>query len=46
MPQWHRDIVKERQESQTAWLDWEQVKASLRESPKDESFRRSSTTVE
>lgn len=31
VPQWHRDVLKARLESPATWLDWEQVKASLRE---------------
>ena len=36
VPQWHRDVLKARQESPASWLDWEQVKATLREMAKDE----------
>jgi hypothetical protein len=31
VPQWHRDVLKARQESPATWLDWEQAKASLRD---------------
>jgi hypothetical protein len=31
VPQWHRDVLKARQESPAIWLDWEQAKASLRD---------------
>lgn len=37
VPQWHRDVLKSRQESPATWLDWEQVKASLREMAKHEA---------
>ena len=30
-PEWHREVLKARRESPAKWLDWEQVKASLRE---------------
>jgi hypothetical protein len=30
-PEWHREILKARSESPAAWLDWEQVKMSLRQ---------------
>ena len=36
VPQWHRDVLKARQESPATWLDWEQVKVSLREMAKQE----------
>ena len=36
VPKWHRDVLKSRQESPATWLDWEQVKASLREMAKHE----------
>ncbi len=29
-PEWHREILKVRQESPAVWLDWEEVKTSLR----------------
>lgn len=31
VPQWHLDGLKARQDAPATWLDWEQVKASLRE---------------
>jgi hypothetical protein len=31
VPDWHREVLKARHESPAKWLDWEQVKASLRE---------------
>jgi hypothetical protein len=31
VPDWHREVLKARRESPAKWLDWEQVKASLRE---------------
>lgn len=34
--QWHRDVLKARMESPATWLDWEQVKASLREIARQE----------
>lgn len=37
IPKWHRDVLKSRQESPATWLDWEQVKASLREMAKHEA---------
>jgi len=36
VPQWHRDVLKARMESPATWLDWEQVKASLREMARQE----------
>jgi hypothetical protein len=36
VPQWHRDVLKARQDSLATWLDWEQVKVSLREMAKQE----------
>ena len=36
VPQWHRDVLKARQESAGTWLDWKQVKASLREMAQQE----------
>ncbi|MFM9195201.1 MAG: addiction module protein [Planctomycetia bacterium] len=36
VPQWHRDVLKARLESPATWLDWEQVKASLREMARQE----------
>ena len=37
VPQWHRDVLKARQESPATWLDWEQAKASLRDMINKES---------
>jgi hypothetical protein len=37
VPQWHRDVLKARQESPATWLDWEQAKASLRDMVNTES---------
>ncbi len=31
VPEWHREVLKARRESPATWLDWDQVKASLRE---------------
>ena len=36
VPQWHRDVLKARLESPATWLDWEQVKASLRDMARQE----------
>jgi hypothetical protein len=30
IPDWHREVLKARRESPATWLDWEDVKASLR----------------
>jgi hypothetical protein len=30
-PEWHSEILKARQESSAAWLDWAEVKTSLRQ---------------
>jgi len=40
VPQWHRDILKAREEAAGTWLDWNQVKASLREMAKQEGDGR------
>jgi hypothetical protein len=31
VPEWHREVLKARRESPATWLDWDHVKASLRE---------------
>ena len=36
VPQWHRDVLNARLKSPANWLDWEQVKASLREMSRQE----------
>jgi hypothetical protein len=40
VPQWHRDVLKARLESPATWLDWEQVKASLRDMARQEGDAR------
>lgn len=36
VPQWHREVLKARQDASATWLDWGQVKASLWELSKQE----------
>jgi len=36
VPQWHRDVLKACPELPATWLDWGQVKASLREMARQE----------
>lgn len=35
VPEWHREILRTRRESPATWLDWDEVKASLRQLAED-----------
>lgn len=37
IPDWHGQVLRARRESPANWLDWEQVKASLRETVKHDT---------
>lgn len=40
VPQWHRDVLKTRRDTPATWLEWEQVKESLRAMARQEGEAR------
>lgn len=40
VPQWHRDVLRARLDTPATWLDWKQVKESLRQMAQQEGSPR------